>query len=191
MKNKIIFAILGALFLNACNQKEMKISRAAYSVETEMTDFSPAYISKNNEGIVELNKNNLIGNTDWIISADRDLTLNEIAPFLKELTHKKYQKEGMHPDFKAIYFVYSDTLNKQNAYVKLPFKKFNLTKPSESEIDCIFPLNGSTTIDWTQLELACFIVFDKKMKVEGFINNLIEMEKQKVSSKVNEEVFVY
>lgn len=169
MRNKLIIAIFGTLLLNACNQKEMKISRAAYSVQTEMTDFSPAYISKNNEGIAELNKNNLIGNTHWILSVDRDLELNQIAPFLKELTDKKYQKDGMHPDSKAIYFVYSDTLNKQNAYVKLPFKQFNLEKPSEND----------------------HTFFDKKMNVEKFVNRLIEMEKQKPSNPVKEEVFIY
>src|SRR5690606_34187200 len=88
----------------------------------EMNDFSPAYISKNNEGKAELQKNSLIGNTHWVLSVERDLSLGEVAPFLQELTEKKFQKDGMHEDAKDIYFVYSDTLHQQNAYVKLPFK---------------------------------------------------------------------
>src|SRR5690606_35674064 len=126
MKTKLFTLIFGAILLASCQQKEMKISRSDFSVVTEMTDFSPAYILKNEEGTVEIEKNSLIGNTHWVLSVERDLTLNEVAPFLQELTQKKHKKGGMHEDTKDIYFVYSDTVHTQNAYVKMPFKSFAL-----------------------------------------------------------------
>src|SRR5690606_17009040 len=133
MKVKLFLMLLGSSLMISCNQKEMKISRSDFSVQIEMTDFSPVYISKNDKGKVEINKNNLIGNTHWVISADRDLTLNEIAPFLQQLTEKKYNKGGLHPDTKDIYFVYSDTVHKQNAYVELPFKEIYIDVPPPIE----------------------------------------------------------
>src|SRR5690554_8099152 len=81
-----------------------------------------SYIDKDKDGNAVMNKNNLIGNTHWVLSVNRDISLAELSVFLKELTDKKHQKEGMHPDDKDIYFIYSDTLNQQNAFVKLPFR---------------------------------------------------------------------
>jgi len=82
MKTKLFTFIIGTILLASCQQKEMEISRSDFSVVTEMTDFSPVYIIKNEDGKVEIKKNSLIGNTHWVLSVDRDLTLNEVAPFL-------------------------------------------------------------------------------------------------------------
>src|SRR5690606_4025530 len=123
MKVKLFLMLLGSSLMISCNQKEMKISRSDFSVQIEMTDFSPVYISKNDKGKVEINKNNLIGNTHWVLSADRDLTLNEIAPFLQLLAEKKYSKGGVEPDVADIDAVYSDTVGKEDAYVELRFKE--------------------------------------------------------------------
>src|SRR5690554_1438954 len=169
MKSSLLAVFLGSLFLISCNQKEMKISRSDYSVVTELHDISPAYIDKDKDGNAVMNKNNLIGNTHWVLSVNRDISLAELSVFLKELTDKKHQKDGMHPDDKDIYFIYSDTLHQQNAFVKLPFKKILLEKPSDEEL----------------------IVFDKTMNVEAFINVLIKLEKENISGNVSEEVYVY
>src|SRR5690606_16703607 len=121
MKNRLFVIILGGLLFASC-QKEMKISRSDYSVTTEINDFSPVYIDKDENGEVVVNQGGRIGNTHWILTVNRELSLEEIAPALQELTYRKFQKESNHEDTKDIYFVYSDTLNKQNAFVKLPFK---------------------------------------------------------------------
>ena len=203
MKVKLFLMLLGSSLMISCNQKEMKISRSDFSVQIEMTDFSPVYISKNDKGKVEINKNNLIGNTHWVISADRDLTLNEIAPFLQQLTEKKYNKGGLHPDTKDIYFVYSDTVHKQNAYVELPFKEIYIDVPPpeiESELNVIYLHKVLNVKDFKEkfFERTAIkepyekidINFSKNMFVEEFVNILIEMEKQKISESVNDEVYV-
>ena len=197
MKVKLFLMLLGSSLMISCNQKEMKISRSDYSVVTEMTDFSPAYIIKNEEGKVEIKKNSLIGNTHWVLSVDRDLTLNEVAPFLHELTEKKHKVGGMHEDTKDIYFVYSDTVHKQNAYVKMPFKKIILEKPPKEEIAkraYNFFVYSKDSIEgvyskvWTKEDYL--ISFDKNMNFETFIYTLIDLEKQKMSENVNSEVYV-
>src|SRR5690606_6032368 len=203
MKVKLFLMLLGSSLMISCNQKEMKISRSDFSVQIEMIDFSPVYISKNDKGKVEINKNNLIGNTHWVISADRDLTLNEIAPFLQQLTEKKYNKGGLHPDTKDIYFVYSDTVHKQNAYVELPFKEIYIDVPPpeiESELNVRYLHKVLNVKDFKEkfFERTAIkepyekidINFSKNMFVEEFVNILIEMEKQKISESVNDEVYV-
>lgn len=194
MKAKLFALIFGVILLASCQQKEMKISRSDFSVVTEMTDFSPAYILKNEEGTVEIKKNSLIGNTHWVLSVDRDLTLNEVAPFLEELTQKKHKKGGMHEDTKDIYFVYSDTVHKQNAYVKMPFESFALEEQPVYELaEGVQSLllksvaDAKNTFDKTQTYL---VRIDKNIGMETFVNILIELEKQKISENLNSEVYV-
>lgn len=194
MKTKLFTLIFGVILFASCQQKEMKISRSDFSVVTEMTDFSPAYIIKNEEGKVEIKKNSLIGNTHWVLSVDRDLTLNEVAPFLQELTAKKHKKGGMHEDTKDIYMVYSDTVHKQNACVKMPFKSFALGEQPVYELgEGVQSLllksvaDAKNTFDKTQTYL---VRIDKNISVETFVNILIELEKQNVSENVNSEVYV-
>jgi len=194
MKDKLIILIFGVILFASCQQKEMKISRSDFSVVTEMTDFSPAYILKNDKGAVEIKKNSLIGNTHWVLSVDRDLTLNEVAPFLHELTEKKHKFGGMHEDTKDVYMVYSDTVHKQNSYVKMPFKSFALGEQPIYElgegVQSLFlksVADAKNPLDKTQTYL---VRIDKKISVETFVNILIELEKQKVSESVNSEVYV-
>lgn len=194
MKTKLFTLIFGAILFASCQEKEMKISRSDFSAVTEMTDFSPAYILKNEEGNVEIKKNSLIGNTHWVLSVDRDLTLNEVAPFLHELTAKKHKVGGMHEDTKDIYFVYSDTVHKQNAYVKVPFKSFALEEQPVYELaEGVQSLllksvaDAKISYDKTQTYL---VRIDKNIGVETFVNILIELEKQKISESLNSEVYV-
>ncbi|SFN60892.1 hypothetical protein SAMN05421741_10816 [Paenimyroides ummariense] len=194
MKTKLFTLIFGAILFASCQQKEMKISRSDFSVVTEMTDFSPAYILKNEVGKVEIKKNSLIGNTHWVLSVDRDITMNEVAPFLHDLTEKKHKVGGMHEDTKDIYMVYSDTVHKQNAYVKVPFKSFALENQPVYELaEGVESLllksvaDAKNPLDKTQTYL---VRIDKNISVENFVNILIELEKQKISQSLNSEVYV-
>ncbi len=202
MKVKLFLMLLGSSLMISCNQKEMKISRSDFSVQIEMIDFSPVYISKNDKGKVEINKNNLIGNTHWVISADRDLTLNEIAPFLQQLTEKKYNKGGLHPDTKDIYFVYSDTVHKQNAYVELPFKEIYIDVPPPIEnmgnrfyLHEISSANDfkekiSEALSLKQKDEKISVGFES-MTTEEFVNILIGMEKQDIIKTIDISTSIY
>lgn len=208
MKSKLLFLFVLAIFMTSCSQKEMKISRSDYSVETEIDDFSPAYILKNDEGETELLQNSLIGNTNWVLSVERDLTLSEVAPFLQEMTEKKFQKDGVHEDTKDIYFVYSDTLHQQNAYVKLPFKSVfaeprGMMEPTEyffQLIDLItdevsgledFKQRFAEAVENRESYEGIIIDFSDKMTVEEFINILIEFERLNISDEIEGRTFIY
>lgn len=194
--------ICSVFFLASCNQKQMKISRAGASIQTEMTDFSPAYIEKTAQGEAKLNDNNLIGNTHWVISAERDLTLEQIAPFLQQLTDKKYSKEGMHPDDKDIYFVYSDTVNKRNAYVKMPFKSVEIDFPSippkdKSTVFNIMVVSLPKFIESTDIYLEIkrenqlmHVSVNKKMSIEEFVSILIEIQNKNLNTTIDERISI-
>lgn len=195
-------AVASVAFLVGCNQKEMKISRAGVTILSEMTDFSPAYIEKNENGEALLNDNNLIGNTHWVISAERDLKLQQIVPFLQQLTNKKFNKEGMHPDDKNIYFVYSDTVNKRNAYVKMPFKYIEIDVPS------LLPKDKKSLFNIIVTSLPNFkesidiyletkeenkhlrLSFNEKISIEEFISILIEIQNENLDTNIDEHISI-
>lgn len=203
MKNSLFVSVLAGLLFVSC-QKEMKISRSDHSVTKELHDFSPVYIDKDKNGEVNFNQANRIGNTHWILTVDRELTLDDITPALQELTYRKFQKESNHEDTKEIYFVYSDTLNKQNAFVKLPFKEIFAEKSPEIEpgltvkyiFDKVYSLEDfkqkyeqtraiQEPYQWISVD------FSKEMSVEEFVNILIEFDKMNISDKVQENTYIY
>jgi|SRR5690606_13243664 len=202
MKSKLLFLFVLAMFMTSCSQKEMKISRSDYSVETEIDDFSPAYILKNDKGETELQKNSLIGNTNWVLSVERDLTLGEVAPFLQELTENKFQKDGVHEDTKDIYFVYSDTLHQQNAYVKLPFRYIytevrpNIESFQYIDLEQIYSLEDfkkrfAEAVEIEDSYKGIIIDFSEKITVEDFVNILIEFGRLNVLDKTIGITYVY
>jgi len=131
-----------------------------------------------------------------VLSVNRDISLAELSVFLKELTDKKHQKEGMHPDDKDIYFIYSDTLNQQNAFVKIPFKSIALEEPLVYELE-----EGVSTLLIHSVETAknagnnknetYLVEYKANMSAETFINTLIEFEKQNISGNVGNVVHIY
>lgn len=203
MKNSIYLIIFAVFLCIGCNKNEMKISRSDSSVITEITDFSPVYITKDLTGKVAYNKNNLIGNTHWIISADRDLTLSEITFYLNELTLKKYKKDAMHPDSKQMFFVYSDTFHKQNAFVELPFTAVFAGVPEKNEqltdANHLYKITNVKDFKEQLLKITSveghygkiFISFSKEMSVEDFVNVLIEIQKQELNNLLIPEMYIY
>lgn len=133
---KFIYTLLlGSIlcFFTSC-EKEVKISRNNETIIEELTDVSAIYITKKNNKI-ELNKNNLITNTHWVFVIDRNIQLHEIETELQKIVAKKHKKGGMHEDNKRMYFIYSDTTHKRNAYVEFPVERIVLdptTSPSDS-----------------------------------------------------------
>lgn len=196
MKNRLTaLAVMAGLV--SCTQKEIKVSRSDVSIQKEITGFSPAYIYPDKKGVIRLNRSNLIGNTHWVLSVDRNLTLKETAPFLQKLTAKKY-RPGMHEDTREIWFVYSDTLHRNNAYVRMPITSIALTEPPVYELsegvaslwvrsvsDVKNAVSGNAGIRTYLLSL------DKNMSTETFVNVLIELEKQNTAGKINGEVYIY
>jgi len=198
-KNIVLF---GAFLFLSCNQKEMKIARASESIQTEMNDFSPVYFEKNAQGELAVQENGLIGNTHWVISVDRELTLEQIAPTLKKMVDKKFHKEGLHKDSKEIYFIYSDTLHKQLSYVKMPFRYIDVDRTtfSQENKENLYNFSVRSYSDFNENIDAFFesksdetklhITLDKTISTEDFVAILIEIQKRKLNDFIDENVSV-
>ena len=183
MKNSVIVLLISGL-VAGCTQKEMKVARSNESIITTLTDQSPIYIT-NEKGTAHLNESNRIGNTDWVLSVDRSLNLEQILPHLKKIMAKKYAKEGMHEDTKGIYFIYSDTLHKRNAYVKMPFtaieKAYDLQSEASDNTAIIRIAPGTNVkkeLGKNKKAKKYVVCFSEMLPVEKFVNTLIELEKE-------------
>ncbi|MDW5290427.1 hypothetical protein [Formosa sp. PL04] len=120
------FALLFSLiFCFSCNnEKELKLAEIKHSTITEILDVSPAYLFYNTtqEDRIELNKQNLISTTNWLVNVDKRLTLQQAIPVLIGLQNKKrdasHKKEGVknyytafNPEAKNLCFIEFTNVN--------------------------------------------------------------------------------
>ena len=80
------------LVLCACGkEKSVLLPEIQNTKITEITDVSPAYLfyDETKPDSLELNKNNLIISTNWLVNVDKRLTLKQVIPSIIKLQEKK------------------------------------------------------------------------------------------------------
>ncbi|MFB9054977.1 hypothetical protein ACFFVB_17975 [Formosa undariae] len=105
---KQIYTVLICFFCLSCAMdKELQLAEIQHSEITQVLDVSPAYVFYNTreKDSVELNKQNLISTTNWLVNVDKRLTLQQAIPVILELQEKKrnasHKKEGVKNYFTA------------------------------------------------------------------------------------------
>ena len=105
---KQIFTLCILVFCLSCNMdKELQLAEIQHSEIKEIVDVSPAYVfyNINEEDSLELNKQNLISTTNWLVNVDKRLTLQQAVPVIIELQEKKrsasHKKDGVKNYFTA------------------------------------------------------------------------------------------
>jgi hypothetical protein len=114
---KFIFLLL-ILSISSCNNKKIELPQIAVAGKSDIQNHSQIWIfyKKNKDSVwADVNMNNKINTTHWIINIDRHLTLDKLTPVfqkIKENRNKKsiHSKDGMHT-----YLSYSDMENKKIA----------------------------------------------------------------------------
>ncbi|CDF80426.1 conserved hypothetical protein [Formosa agariphila KMM 3901] len=133
---QIFLLILLVCCLSCSFDKELKLPEIQHSKIVDILDVSPAYVfyNTNEKDSVELNKQNLISTTNWLVNVDKRLSLRQAIPVLIELQNKKrdasHKKEGVknyftafNPEHKSLCFIEFTNVNyhlKTNAedYIK-------------------------------------------------------------------------
>jgi len=80
------------LVLCACGkEKSVLLPEIQNTKITEITDVSPAYLfyDETKPDSLDLNKNNLIISTNWLVNVDKRLTLKQVIPSIIKLQEKK------------------------------------------------------------------------------------------------------
>lgn len=117
MKKFLIF-FLFILILNSCNNKTLDLPQVAVSGLSEIQNHSQIWVFYNYDKDkikAEINKNNVITTTHWIINIDRRLPLSEIIPVFHMIKNKRAKKSIHSSENMKNYLSYSDILENKIA----------------------------------------------------------------------------
>lgn len=124
---KKIVILISLLSLFSCEDKPVLLPQVDHTILAKIKDHSPIYMFFKTEGkdtLVDVNRRNSISSTNWVFNIDKRLPLRLVVPELIKLQAKK---EGSAHKSAASenYFSYSDSIQKQLAFI--PFTKLNFT----------------------------------------------------------------
>lgn len=142
---KILVCCCVALLVSCGKKKEVQLAKSDVSVVSEMEDHSPIYLffdTKAKDTVVDLNRKNAIGTTNWIFHVDRRLPMHAVTPQLIFMQNRK--KNGMHVNDKAgNFFSYNDTLQHKLAFYPFTETRYELKKKSDSGNMAVFQKNNA------------------------------------------------
>jgi hypothetical protein len=121
-----VFLILGVSFLFFSCQKEVQLVKAARTVDSAVVDHSPVYMfmeTKGTDTIIDVNRKNTIGTTNWIFNIDKRLPLKLVIPEVIKLQQKRAGAQLHKNDEAKNYFSYTDSVQKTLAF--MPFKEIS------------------------------------------------------------------
>lgn len=174
-----IVALLIVFVLTSCNfQEEILLPKADYSEVKTMKDHSPIYFFfriKNNDTLVEVNKNNIIGTTNWIFNIDKRLPLKLVVPEIAKLQKKR--SGASHKNENAgMYFSYSDSIGKNLAFSVFTTAQFapknTLSKKYIAQYQDFYKQYENVSI-----------VFGKKNSI--YLNDALVTDKQKINFMID------
>ncbi len=112
MKKLLFLSIFLLLF--ACNKKELHLPQVAVSGIPMVQNFSELWVFYDAEtGKAEINKNNLIGTTHWLINIDKRLPMEEVVPVFDLVREKRAKKTPHSQEGMADFITYSDLKDKK------------------------------------------------------------------------------
>jgi hypothetical protein len=121
-----VFLILGVSFLFFSCQKEVQLVKAARTVDSTVVDHSPVYLfmeTKGTDTIIDVNRKNTIGTTNWIFNIDKRLPLKLVIPEVIKLQQKREGAQLHKNEDAKNYFSYTDSVQKTLAF--MPFKEIS------------------------------------------------------------------
>lgn len=178
------------LVLCACGkEKSVLLPEIQNTKITEITDVSPAYLfyDETKPDSLELNKNNLIISTNWLVNVDKRLTLKQVIPSIIKLQEKKRNSDHKNKNARN-YFTCNATSIKNLGFVDFTDVIYDYER--EDEDGKIEPEN---TIFIVVLNLNKIIVYpldkdDFETNTNDFETNLKEslpINNEKVNVKLS------
>lgn len=178
------------LVLCACGkEKSVLLPEIQNTKITEITDVSPAYLfyDETKPDSLELNKNNLIISTNWLVNVDKRLTLKQVIPSIIKLQEKKRNSDHKNKNARN-YFTCNATSIKNLGFVDFTDVVYDYER--EDKDGKIEPEN---TIFIVVLNLNKIIVYpldkdDFETNINDFETNLKEslpVNNEKVNVKLS------
>lgn len=174
---KVVF--LGLVFFLIGCQKKVELVQAVETIDSTLVDHSPVYLffeTKGNDTIIEINRKNTIGTTNWIFNVDKRLPLKLAIPEIIKLQEKR-RSPSMHENKAASdYYSYMDSSKKTLAFIK--FRDINYTYDNYFSTLYVkenpdyhthfqtfainFKLNNKVSVDGNDVEMKELLTFLKE-----------------------------
>lgn len=109
MKYLSLFLVL--LTFSCAHEKSVLLPEIENAEVTEVVDISPIYIfyDETKTDSLEMNRNNVISTTNWLVNIDKRLTLGQVIPKIVFLQNKKRDAEVHKNENSKNYFTCNDT----------------------------------------------------------------------------------
>jgi len=192
------FSLIVVLFLISCGNKEdILLPKSDITIVSDVKDHSPIYIffrTEDKDTLAEVNRNNSIITTNWILNIDKRLPLKLVIPEVIQLQDKK-RKDKAHQNEKAEnYYSYADSIKENMAFIPFTKVNYSIGKPKSNDFVISFKkandlvwLNGRAVkkADLLQeifslqfiIRPRIVIQFDKNMSYGEYIQNKILIRK--------------
>jgi len=134
----LLLALSLSFLLFSCSDKSVLLPQIAISGETDIQNHTEVWVFyKEEEGKIsaDLNKNNTVTSTNWIINIDKRLPLSEVIPVFQFIKAKRSKKSIHRVEGMKDYLSYSNTLDEKIAV--FPINDIQYLLLSKSEIDKI------------------------------------------------------
>jgi len=157
--------ILFFLFFSCGNKEDILLPKSNVTIVSDVQDHSPIYIFFRTNGkdtLVEVNRNNSITSTNWILNIDKRLPLRIVIPEVMKLQEKKRNAVAHKNELAENYYSYADSIGKNMAF--LPFTKvyYKMEKPKFGVI--VFFDKGN--------KISVNNVVVKKLDLQTYLDNL-------------------
>ncbi len=126
---RILVLTLVWMMIASCSKKEVFLPQVPVSGKSNIENHSEIWVfynEKAKDSKAELNKNNLITSTNWILNIDRRLKMYEVIPVF-QMAHAKRAKKSLHSvDGMIDYISYSNTKDRNISVFPMHDKKYLL-----------------------------------------------------------------
>lgn len=183
---KYLFGIVLLLCFSCGNKEDILLPKANQTIVKEVLDLSAIYIFfrvKGKDTLAEVNRNNSIGTTNWVLNIDKRLPLRLVIPEVMKLQVKKRGDSANKIQVAKNYYSYADSIGKNLAF--LPFTKvsYKMEKPKFGVI-VFFDRNNKILVDNKEIakndlekyikqnssDNDVFYCFDKNISFDTYIN---------------------
>lgn len=173
----ILLLFITFCFFSCGNEKVLQLPEINHSKITDIDDISPAYLFYDLEkDSIELNRQNLISTTNWLVNVDKRLTLKLVIPQIKFLQNKKkragHKKEGI-----KNYYTCNDTSRKNLGFIEFTETVYH-EETSANYLSKLSNINDSQN--------SITINFDKNNKIT-IVNGVL---KSNISNSTKENLLI-
>ncbi|KDN56423.1 hypothetical protein FEM21_04420 [Flavobacterium seoulense] len=191
-------SLIAVLFLISCGNKEdILLPKSDTTIISDVKDHSPIYIFFRTEGkdtLAEVNRNNSIITTNWILNIDKRLPLKLVIPEVMKLQDKKRKEKAHQNENAENYYSYADSVKENMAFIPFTKVHYSIGKPKSNDFVISFKkannlvwLNGRAVkkADLLQEFFSTTFInkprivmqFDKNMSYDEYIQNKVLLRK--------------